>query len=73
MNLSDYEKSHVPLCVAIPDKELDGLANIHVELNALDNTQECLSKSYHKIALTMMKTRRVSGRVNSYHFRNISL
>jgi hypothetical protein len=50
MNLSDYEKSYVLLCVFVPDKELDGLTNSHDKLNTLDNTQECLSNSHHKIA-----------------------
>jgi hypothetical protein len=50
MNSSDYENSYVPHCVFVPDKELDGLTNSHVKLNTLDNTQECLSVSHHKIA-----------------------
>jgi hypothetical protein len=50
MNSSDYEKSYVPLCVFVPDKELNGLISSHDKLNALDNTQECLSNSHHKIA-----------------------
>ncbi len=50
MNSSDYEKSYVPLWVFVPDKELDGLLNSHHKLNTLDNMQECLSNSLHKIA-----------------------
>ncbi len=38
MNLSDYVNSYVPHCVFVPDKELDGLTNSHVELNILENT-----------------------------------
>ncbi len=29
MNLSDCENSHVPPCVFVPDKELDGLTDGH--------------------------------------------
>ncbi len=50
MNSSDYENSYVPPCVLVPDKELDGLTNSHVKLNTLDDMQECLSNSQHKIA-----------------------
>jgi hypothetical protein len=50
MNSSDYMNSHVPLCVFVPDKELDCLTDIHIKLNCLDDTQECLSNSNHKIA-----------------------
>jgi hypothetical protein len=50
MNSSDYENSYVPPCVLIPDKKLDCLNNSHVKLNTLDNTQECLITSHHKIA-----------------------
>jgi hypothetical protein len=50
MNSSDYMNSHVPLCVFVPDKELDHLTNSHIKLNSLDDTQECLSNSNHKIA-----------------------
>jgi hypothetical protein len=48
MNSSDYENSYVPPCVLVPDKELNGLTNSHVELNTLDDMQECLSNSHHK-------------------------
>ncbi len=51
MNSSDYENSYVPLCVSVPDEELDGLTNSHDKLNNLDNTQECLSNTHHKIAI----------------------
>jgi hypothetical protein len=34
----------------VPDKELDCLTSSHVKLNTLDNMQECLSNSHHKIA-----------------------
>ena len=50
MNSSDYMNSHVPLCVFVPDKELDCLTDSHIKLNSLDDTQECLSNSNHKIA-----------------------
>ncbi len=50
MNSSDHENSYVPLCVFVPDKELDSLTNSHDKLNTLDNTQDCLSNSHHKIA-----------------------
>jgi hypothetical protein len=51
MNSSDYMNSHVPLCVFVPDKELDRLTDSHLKLNSLDDdTQECLSNSNHKIA-----------------------
>jgi hypothetical protein len=50
MNSSNFEYSDVPLCVFVPDKELDGLTNSHDKLNTLDNEQECLSNSHHKIA-----------------------
>ncbi len=42
--------SHFPLCVFVPDKELDNMTNSHDKLNSLDDTQECLSNSNHKIA-----------------------
>ena len=42
--------SHVPLCVFVPDKELDCMTDSHNKLNSLDDTQECLSNSNHKIA-----------------------
>jgi hypothetical protein len=41
MNSSDYENSYVPLCVFVPDTELDGLTNSHDKLYTLDYTQEC--------------------------------
>jgi hypothetical protein len=41
--------SHVPLCVFVPDKELDHLTDSHIKLNSLDDMQECLSNSNHKI------------------------
>ncbi len=50
MNSSDYMNSHVPLCVFVPDKELDWLTDSHIKLNSLDDMQECLSNSNHKIA-----------------------
>jgi hypothetical protein len=56
MNSSDYENSYVSLCVLVPDKELNGLTNSHIKLNTLDNMQECLSNSHHKITFAMMKT-----------------
>ncbi len=50
MNSSDYTNSHVPLCVFVPDKELDCLTDSHIKLNSLDDTQECFSNRNHKIA-----------------------
>jgi hypothetical protein len=50
MNSSDYINLHVPLCVFVPDKELNCLTDSHIKLNSLDDTQECLSNSNHKIA-----------------------
>jgi hypothetical protein len=50
MNSSDYMNSHVPLCVFVPDKELDCLTGSHIKLNGFDDMQECLSNSNHKIA-----------------------
>ncbi len=47
---SDYENSYVPICVFVPDEELDGLTNSHDKLNTLQNMQECLSNSHHNIA-----------------------
>jgi hypothetical protein len=44
------KNSHVPLCVFVPDKELDNMTDCHNKLNSLDDTQECLSSSNHKIA-----------------------
>jgi hypothetical protein len=42
--------SHVPLCVFVPDKECNCMTDSHVKLNSLDDTQEYLSDSNHKIA-----------------------
>ena len=50
MNSSNYINSLVPLCVFVPDKELDCLTDSHIKLNSLDDMQECLSNSNHKIA-----------------------
>ncbi len=50
INSSDYMNSHVPLCVFVPDKELDCLTDSHIEFNCLDDTQECLRNSNHKVA-----------------------
>ncbi len=50
MNSSDYMNSHVPLCVFVPDKELNYLTDSHIKLNSLDDMQECSSNSNHKIA-----------------------
>jgi hypothetical protein len=50
MNSSDYMNSHVPLCVFVPDKELDCFTDSRIKLNSLDDMQECLSNSNHKIA-----------------------
>ena len=58
MNSSDCENSYVPSCVFVPDEELAGLTNSHNKSNILVNTQECLSTSHHKIALTMVKIHR---------------
>jgi hypothetical protein len=50
LNSSDNENPFVPLCVFVPGVELDGLTNSHDKLNTLDDTQEYLSDSHHKIA-----------------------
>jgi hypothetical protein len=50
MNSSDYMNSHVPLCIFVPDKELDCLTDSRIKLNSLDDKQECLSNSNHKMA-----------------------
>ncbi len=42
--------SHVPLCVFVPDKKCDCMTDSNIKLNSLDDTQECLSNSNHKIA-----------------------
>ncbi len=55
MDSSDYENSDNPPCVFLPDKELDCLTNSHVKLNILDNTQDCLGTSHHKIAFDYNK------------------
>ncbi len=39
----------VPLCIFVPDRELDFLTDSHVNLNILVNTQEPFSDSHHKI------------------------
>ncbi len=38
---TDCMNSHVPLCVFVPDKELDCLTDSQIKLNSLDDTQEC--------------------------------
>jgi hypothetical protein len=55
INLSDYMNSHVPLCVFVPDKELDYLTDSHIKLNSLDDTEEFLNNSNHKIAFDYNK------------------
>jgi hypothetical protein len=40
----------VPLGIFVPDRELDCLTNSHVKLNILDDMQELLNDSHHKIA-----------------------
>jgi hypothetical protein len=52
---SDYMNSHVPLCVFVPDKELNCLTDSHIKLNRLDDTHECFSNSNHKIAFDYNK------------------
>ncbi len=49
-NSSDYMNSHVPLCVFVPDKELDCLTDSCIKYDSLDDMQECLSNGNHKIA-----------------------
>jgi hypothetical protein len=55
MNSSDYINSHVPLCVFVPDKELDCLTDSHIKLN-LDDKQDCLNNSNHNVAFITTKT-----------------
>jgi hypothetical protein len=50
VNSSDYMTSYVQLCVFVPDKELSCLTDSHIKLNSLDDMQECLINSNHKIA-----------------------
>jgi hypothetical protein len=50
INSSDYMNSHVTLCVFVPDKELDCLTDSHIKSNSLDDTEEFLNNSNHKIA-----------------------
>ena len=50
MDSSDCENSYVSPSMFVPDKELDCLSSSHVKLNTLDNMQECLRNSHHKIA-----------------------
>ena len=52
---SDCMNSHVPLCLFVPDEELNCLTDSHIKLNSLDDTQECLSNSNHKIAFDYNK------------------
>jgi hypothetical protein len=47
---SYYTNSYVLLCVFVPDKERYCLTDSHIELNSLDDTQECLSNSHHKMS-----------------------
>jgi hypothetical protein len=55
MNSSDYMNSHVPLCVFVPDVELNCLTDSHIKSNSLDDTQKCFSNSNHKIAFDYNK------------------
>ncbi len=55
MNSSDYTNSHVPLCVFVPDKELDCLTDSHIKLNSLYDMLDCLIDSNHKIAFDYNK------------------
>ncbi len=41
----------VPPCIFVPDRELDPLTDSHFKLNSLDNMQELLNISNHKIAV----------------------
>jgi hypothetical protein len=43
------------LCVFVPDKELNCLTDSHIKLNTLDDMQECLNNSNHKIAFDYNK------------------
>ncbi len=47
---SDCMNSHVPLCVFVPDMELNCLTDSHIKLNSLDDVQEYFSNSNHKKA-----------------------
>jgi hypothetical protein len=38
------------ISIFVPNKELDCLTYSLIKLSSLDNTQECLSNSHHKIA-----------------------
>ncbi len=48
MDSSNYVNSYVPSCIFVLDKEQN--ISGQDKLNTLDNTQECLSNSHHKIA-----------------------
>jgi hypothetical protein len=50
MSSSVYMNSHVPLYVFVPEKEFNCLTDSCIKLNSLDDRQECLSNSNHKIA-----------------------
>ncbi len=54
-NSLDNKNSHVPLCVFVPDKELDCLTDSHIKLYSLDGMHECLSNSNQKIAFDYNK------------------
>jgi hypothetical protein len=53
MNSCDYVNSHVPLCVFVPDKELDCLTDSHIKLNSLDDMQECFD--YDKDTMSLLE------------------
>jgi hypothetical protein len=50
MNSSDYMNLLVPPCVFVPDKVLNCLTDSHIKICSLDDMQECVCNSNHKIA-----------------------
>ena len=40
---------YVPPCISVPDREIHLLTHSHFKLNSLDDTQELLETSHHKI------------------------
>ncbi len=52
---SDCMNSHVPLCVFVPDMELDCLTDSHIKLNSLDDMHVSVIAIIRKL-LIMTKT-----------------
>jgi hypothetical protein len=70
------EKLSVPVCVFVPDRELDLLTDSHVKLDTLVDTQEPLSTSHHRIAFEYDEDTVnlvVDPRPNTLHIGHINL